>query len=104
MGDFEVRASRENGRATLLVGGELDIFTAPRLEQAILEAERGEPNTLLLDFGEVEFMDSTGLRSLLAARRRAQSEGRELLLRNLRPEVGRVFEVTGTASLFVAAR
>ena len=101
---MEVSTSRRKRGITIVVQGELDIATAPRLDAALLEAERARPRTLLLDLAGLAFMDSTGLRSMLAAHRRAVGEGRKLRLRNLRPEVARVLEMTGADRILTSAR
>jgi anti-anti-sigma factor len=97
---LEVRASNGEGLTTMVLEGELDIATAPVLEGALTEVEGGGAGTLLLDLRGLRFIDSTGLRALLSARRRAQTAGRRLRLANLQPPVARVFEVTGAGRLF----
>ena len=96
---LEVSTVRRNGTSTVRVEGELDIANAPVLDAVLAEAERGA-RELLLDLGGVSFVDSTGLRSLLLARRRASAAGRDLRLRNLPPGVERVLEVTGLRTMF----
>ena len=104
MAALEVTSSNGDGDgdgvATVAVDGDLDIATAPVLEAALKRIERGRPATLLLDLSGVVFMDSTGLRSLLSARRRAQDGGHSLRLANLQPDVARVFDVTGVRRVF----
>jgi anti-anti-sigma factor len=104
MGKLEVTTRRRNGAATVAVQGELDIDTAPRLDAALLDAERERPATLRLDLGGLVFIDSTGLRSVLAAHRRAEGEGRKLALQNLQPEVARVLEMTGADRILALTR
>jgi anti-sigma B factor antagonist len=98
--DFEVTTSTENGVVTVAVDGELDIATAPMLDATLADVERGTTRTLLLDLDRVRFMDSTGLRSLLSALRRAEADGRRLRLANLPPDVERVLDVTGVRRIF----
>jgi anti-sigma B factor antagonist len=75
--------------------GEVDVDTAPGLDQRLRElAAAGHPN-LLIDLSEVEFMDSTGLRSIVRAQYSADSDGRRLTLRRGCPQVQRLFELTG---------
>jgi anti-anti-sigma factor len=99
-GQLEVRASTDDGVATVAVDGELDIATVSVLEGALSDVERGEAATLTLDLGGVGFMDSTGLRALLSARKRAAHAGRALQLANIPPPVARVFDLTGAGRLF----
>ena len=86
--------------ATVLkLSGELDIASAPVLERAIESLEPSK-HPLVLDLGELAFMDSTGLRALLHARQHAAATNRELLLRHGPRQVQRVFELSGTLDTF----
>jgi anti-sigma B factor antagonist len=97
---FEVTTRTDNGVARVVVDGELDIATAPVLDARLADVERSANGTLVLDMGKVGFMDSTGLRALLNARRRAEAAGRRLRLVNLQPDVERVLDVTGVRKIF----
>ncbi len=84
----------EGATLRLVVGGELDLTTADRLERAILEAERAGPSQLVLDLSSVEFFDSTGLQILLDADVRARDDGRALRVVAGAGEVARVLALT----------
>ncbi|HWK26139.1 MAG TPA: STAS domain-containing protein [Solirubrobacter sp.] len=77
------------GDRLLVLYGELDIVTAPRLS-ALVDALRARRHAVALDLSEITFMDSTGLATLLAA-------GAEL--RRPSHAVRRVFELAGVARL-----
>ena len=98
--DFDVTTRDDDGAVTVAVEGELDIATAPRLEAALIDVERNGTRELVVDLANVRFMDSSGLRSLLSARRRAEGAGRALRLVNVPPDVARVFDVTGVGRIF----
>ena len=97
---FEVTTSTADGVATVMLEGELDIATAPLLDATLADVERNGTGTVLLDLARVQFIDSTGLRSLLSARQRAETAGRKLRLANLTVDVERVFDVTGVRRIF----
>src|SRR5437588_4940145 len=75
---FDVDAEKDQVRLRLL--GELDLATAPLLADRLRELEADRPPTLVLDLRGLVFMDSSGLRELFAAQRRAREEGRRLVL------------------------
>ncbi len=79
---------------TIALEGELDFAAAfdveLRLEQAIREAQQ-----VIVDLRGLRFIDSTGLRAILEARRLARTAGVDLRMVPGPPEVQRVFEVTG---------
>ena len=58
---------------------------------------------LVIDLEDVSFIDSSGLRSLLGASRRARGRGSDVVLRSVGPEVARLLDITGTTSQFVIA-
>lgn len=75
------------------MAGELDIYTAPSLERALLQVEDARP-LLMVDLTGLSFIDSTGLSVLLAASERAHRQGRRLIV--VRPPLParRVFTLT----------
>jgi anti-sigma B factor antagonist len=75
--------------------GELDIATVPLADEAIRAAEVGGPARLVIDLSGLAFMDSTGLRMVMAAAARAREEGRRLAVVPGPDAVQRVFELTG---------
>ena len=74
---------------------EIDITTAPELRSALLEATAHGHGTLVVDMTRTQFCDSSGLHTLLAAHKRAQAEGGELLLAISAAPVLRIFAITG---------
>ncbi len=83
-----------DGERIIRLRGELDIESAPDLERVLLRS-RPARQRVVLDLGELKFMDSTGLRVLLRARV-AADEGRwEIKLRNVPPTIRRLFDMTG---------
>jgi len=92
LGSLAVRSEREGDAQIIELIGELDLDGAPRLEEALREAEAGDATSIVVDLGSLEFIDSTGLRLLVIAAERS-TEGRFSLLRGPK-QVHRVFEIT----------
>lgn len=85
----------------ITVSGEVDLATAADLERALSEALTGtDATTIEVDLSGVEFMDSAGLRVLVAARKQAEDAGRTLRLRSPHERVRRIIEITGLAAVF----
>ena len=78
----------------LALGGELDIASAAQVEQELMRIEGLEPATILLDLRELSFMDSTGLRIIVAADGRAREQSRRLVLVKGPEAVQRIFHMT----------
>lgn len=73
------------------IGGELDMATSPRLEDAVRPSvEAGGP--LVLDLSAVSFLDSTGVRAIISIARALGSRGC-VLLHAPQPRVGRVLDI-----------
>lgn len=73
---------------------EIDITNAEALRSALLTAANGH-GTLVVDMTQTQFCDSSGLHTLIAAHKRAEAEGREVLLVIPSTTVLRVFALTG---------
>jgi anti-sigma B factor antagonist len=73
---------------------EIDITNAPDLRSALIQAAADRPGTLVADLTQTLFCDSSGLHALLAAQKRAQAEGGELLLVIRSAPVLRIFALT----------
>ena len=102
---FSVHHETRNGIARLAVSGEIDLLTCPILVEEFSMTEQEDAlSAILLDLREVTFMDSTGLKACLEASLRSKSKGRDLLLVGVRPELRKVFEVTGTTHLLDHAK
>lgn len=97
---FSAHVAQGGDRALVRLVGELDLAAQRRAEDAIALAERDRPPVLEVDLSTLVFMDSTGLRVMLRARRRALDDGRLLLVHRGPQAVQRVFEVTAFAPLF----
>jgi anti-sigma B factor antagonist len=85
-----------DGRLVVTVRGELDLATAPQLEEALLPPLR-EGGQAVLDLRPLDFMDSTGVRVIVAAHLAAQESGGRLAIVRNDPQgpVGRVLEISG---------
>jgi anti-anti-sigma factor len=94
MSIIDVTSDERSGVVTVKLVGELDISSASRVERELKRAEKGEPPALVLDLSGLEFLDSTGLRMIVAADQRAREEGRRFALIRGTEAVQRVFRIT----------
>ena len=94
MTPLDVTTEQHPGQARVVLVGELDIASCERLEKELAAVEADSPETVVLDLRRVEFIDSTGLRALIAADERARSEGRRLAVVRGPNAVERLLAVT----------
>ena len=78
---------------TVAIVGRLDTTTAPQLE-AEFKQNIGGVEKLVLDFANLEYLSSAGLRVLLAAQKVMNKQG-EMIIKNVNETINEIFEVTG---------
>jgi anti-anti-sigma factor len=98
---FSVRTEDHGGTAVVVPTGELDLATAPALEAALGRAfESVGSGRVVLDLRELEFIDSSGLRTLLTARRQAEQTDAEFSLVAGHRGLERTLEIAGVHKVF----
>jgi anti-sigma B factor antagonist len=83
-----------NGTVVVSLGGELDLYNADEVREALAGAADGQPERLVVDLSEVEFIDSTALGVLIEARTKLPNR-RAFLLAAPGIETRRALEVSG---------
>ena len=96
-----MRISSEGTETVILaVSGEVDLGTAPGLEEAVTAAvSTVGARAVRIDLAAVSFMDSTGLRVLLSGRQAAEQRGITFTVANPQPHLLKVMRVTGIDGL-----
>lgn len=92
---LRIDVRNEPDRVVLGLHGELDLLGAPLLQKQIESAEVGAKGIVVLDLQDLQFVDSAGLRVILAAHERAHSQGQELALTRGPEQVQRLFTIAG---------
>ena len=73
--------TRSHGKwAVIAVGGELDLYTAPQLRDAVLSLPRQDAPSVALDLTDVGFIDSSGLGEIISCLKHVRQLGGELAL------------------------
>lgn len=99
---LRVDVTANGDRATVTVGGELDVHTAPALSDAIAKAFDDGATSIEVDAGDLRFCDSSGIQVLVQAREQALARNGTLILRGAQGPVEKVLTVTGLLELFTA--
>ena len=95
MGSLRIHTQVQGERHTVSISGELDVASAPMLEETLAEACSAGARELVLDLGGVEFMDSMGLKAILRGRTLCEAHDATYRLTPAQRPVQRVFEATG---------
>lgn len=88
-----IQKTTNGAELTLALEGRLDTVTAPQLETELTES-LADVEKLVLDFSDLVYISSAGLRVLLAAQKRRAKQG-SMVVRHANETVMEVFEVTG---------
>ncbi len=88
-----INQTNENGKVTLALSGRLDTVTAPELEAALDTALSGATE-LCLDFTDLEYISSAGLRVLLKAQKIMNTKG-TMKITGVNETIMEVFDITG---------
>ena len=92
-----ITKNQQDTALEITVSGRLDTTTAPQLEAELKHGINGI-TSLTLDFAELEYISSAGLRVLLAAQKVMNRHG-EMVIRNVNETVMEVFEITGFSDI-----
>ena len=91
---LRIDATLEEDTWTIRLSGELDLGNSEQLDAALLDAEASDATRILLDVDELRFIDSTGLRVILRATRRAERTGDRLRVTRGKGYVADMFRLT----------
>jgi anti-anti-sigma factor len=82
------------GHTTFALSGRLDTTSSPKFEAELIP-EFDNSKIISLDFKEVDYVSSAGLRVLLLGEKKAKAVGGKMSLFNVSPDVMDVFDLTG---------
>ena len=99
MMELRLSVRRHGDRATIHIGGEIDLATCPRLQAVVADLVDRGCHQLIVDLERVSFLDCAGIRVLVDARRRVQEHGGSVRLVRPKPFVLRVLTLTGMTTL-----
>jgi anti-sigma B factor antagonist len=94
-------AARTVAEYTVLeIGGEVDVYTAPKLRERLIEMVNAGDRHIVVDLGRVDFLDSTGLGVLVGVHRRLRARDGSLALVCPHERLLKVFRITGLDNVF----
>ena len=95
-------STRELGERTVVtIGGEIDVYTAPTLRDAISDLVARGAHDLVVDMTGVDFLDSTGLGVLVGGLKKVRAHNGSLELVCHQDRLLKIFRITGLAKVFV---
>ena len=96
-------AGAQPGRevAIVEVSGEVDVYTAPRLREALLDLVDSGHHNVVVDIRGVEFLDSTGLGVLVGGLKRVRQHEGSIQLVCTQERILKIFRITGLTKVIV---
>lgn len=98
--EFTVSTRSEGPFTVVEVSGEVDVYTAPRLREAVVSAIDDGNTRLVIDVDKVEFLDSTGVGVMVGALKKVRSSGGTLDIVCTQPRLLKIFDITGLDKVF----
>jgi anti-anti-sigma factor len=100
MAEESVQIEREPHAVIVRPQGDVDMSRSPQLRQALRDAMASRPRGLIVDLGEVGYMDSSGLATLVEAMRTAKRAGTRMVLCAMNDKVRAIFEIARLDQFF----
>jgi anti-sigma B factor antagonist len=102
--DLVVQVADREGWAVVRASGDLDLTTAPRLRERVIQVVTSGQPRVVLDLDDVDFVDSTGLGVVVGLLKRTRSQGGDLRLVSTRRSLAKVLELTSLDHALPLAR
>ena len=97
---MEIQTRKDKVAVVVSVKGRMDAVTAPEFEKNVIDwISKGE-KTFLVNLGELDYISSAGLRSILALAKKLKEREGKIVLAGLKGPVEEVFKISGFASMF----
>ncbi len=98
--DLSVSSSEQGGVTVVHVGGEIDVYTAPLLREALDKQVAAGRTDIVVDLENVTFMDSTGLGVLVGRLKLVRGQNGSLRIVSAQDRILKVFKITGLDKVF----
>jgi anti-sigma B factor antagonist len=98
--DLTLSTRTEGDRTVVAVGGEIDVYTAPKLREHLIDLVSAGSYHLIIDMESVDFLDSTGLGVLVGGLKRVRSHEGSLHLVCTQDRILKIFRITGLTKVF----
>lgn len=99
--ELSLETREVSGRSVVTVGGEIDVYTAPQVREAIAALVAAGTYDIVIDLTAVDFLDSTGLGVLVGGLKKVRAHDGSLALVCDQERLLRIFRITGLAKVFV---
>ncbi len=97
---MEIQTRKEKAAVVVSVKGRMDAVTAPEFDKNMIDLISKGEKTFVINLGELDYISSAGLRSILALAKKLKEREGKILFVGLRGPVEEVFKISGFPSMF----
>ena len=94
--EYDSAAKRWN----VSLSGEVDAAYSEEMKRELLSMIEEKPADIMLDCALLSYLDSSGLGVLIGTLKKAKEKGNKVVIKNLKPHIGRIFAITKLDTLF----
>lgn len=98
--DLSLSTRVEGSHTVVVVSGEIDVYTAPKLREQLIDLVTAGSYHLVVDMEGVDFLDSTGLGVLVGGLKRVRAHDGSLRLVCTQERILKIFRITGLTKVF----
>lgn len=89
-----------SGQWDIHLNGEIDVYTADKLKLELSNVTKDKKENIKIDGENLQYIDSTGLGVLIGVYKNINEEGKQLTLKNIKPNIKKLFVITGLDKIF----
>src|SRR5207237_1880240 len=95
-----IKVSTDEGATIVAPEGDIDLSRSPVLRTSLRQAQTARPRRLVVDLGQVDYMDSSGVATLVEALQIARRNNTKMILCGLKDRVRSIFEIARLDTVF----
>ncbi len=96
-----VNYDRDKNAWVIKLDGEVDIYTSPKMKEVLIDSLKEKNIDILIDCSNLEYVDSTGLGVLISVLKRVRESENKIIITNLKPNIRKLFDITGLDKVFL---
>lgn len=98
--NININFNEENNHWLVEAEGEIDIYTSPKLKEDVSKALEDKKADIVMDCKKLSYLDSTGLGTLIGILKIIRENDYKIYIRNLKPNIRKLFDITELDKVF----
>lgn len=100
-GELKIRKEMLDHSTNIYLSGEVDIYTSKYFKEELNNIVDSSKLDVIIDFKELNYIDSTGLGILVGALKKVKQNNKEVYITNIKDSIKKLFIITGLDKLFI---